>query len=191
MAMMRSLGVGCLVTVMAAGLSLCGLPRSSIAQAAGGPMVIAVVDLQVILRDSKAATSARAAIDKQNKAYQAELGKEETTLQSEGQQLEQERAALSADEWQRKKQQFDQKVAAARQTAAARRQQMQQIEIRTFNQVQTALNSTVADVAKARGISLVMIKGAVLYSLPAFDITPEVLQKLDSRLPSVQLAVPK
>jgi outer membrane protein len=188
---MRTLTRRCLATVMVAGLFFGNLPRSSIAQAAGGPTVIAVVDLQVILRDSKAATSARSAIDKQNKAYQAELGKEETALQSEGQQLEQQRAALSADEWQRKKQQFDQKVAAARQTAAARRQQMQQIEVRTFSQVQTALNSTVADVAKARGISLVMIKGAVLYSLPAFDITTEVLQKLDARLPTVQLSVPK
>ena len=189
--MIRSFNLRCLAAVMVAGLTLGGLPPSATAQTAGGPIVIAIVDLQVILRDSKAMTSARSAIDKQNKAYQAELGKEETTLQGEGQQLEQQRAALSAEEWQRKKQQFDQKVAAARQTATARRQQMQQIEVRTFNQVQTALNATVAEVAKARGISLVMIKGAVLYSLPAFDITPEVLQKLDARLPSVQLAAPK
>jgi outer membrane protein len=189
--MMRSSSLKCLAVLVVGGLILGGSPPSSLAQTPSGPIVIAIVDLQVILRDSKAATSARSAIDKQNKAYQAELGREETTLQGEGQQLEQQRAALSADEWQKKKQLFDQKVAAARQTAAARRQQMQQIEVRTFNQVQTALNATVSDVAKARGISLVMIKGAVLYSLPAFDITPEVLQKLDARLPSVQLAAPK
>jgi len=65
------------------------------------------------------------------------------------------------------------------------------MEVGGMSQVQAALNATVADVAKARSISLVLIKGAVLYNLPAFDITTEVLQKLDARLPSVKLTANK
>ena len=38
-------------------------------------MVIAIVDLQVIQRDSKAAAGARAALAKQAKAFQADLTK--------------------------------------------------------------------------------------------------------------------
>ena len=160
-------------------------------QAQNAPMVIAVVDLQVILRDSKAAAGARAAIDKQGKAFQAEITKEESSLQTEQQQLEQQRASLAPEDFRKKSEQFQQKVNAARQSAAQRRQQLQQMEVGAMNQVQTALNATVADVAKARSISLVLIKGAVLYNLPAFDITAEVLQKLDARLPAVKLTANK
>ena len=82
-------------------------------------------------------------------------------------------------------------MAALRQTAMSRRQQLQQMQVGAQSQVVTALNATVAEVAKARGVSLVLIKGAVLYNLPAFDITPEVLQKLDARLPVVKLSATK
>jgi Skp family chaperone for outer membrane proteins len=151
-------------------------------------MVIAVVDLQVILRDSKAAAGARAALDGKSKAYQADLAKEEAALTQEGQQLEQQRATMSPEDFRKKSDAFQQKVTTARQSAATRRQQMQQMEVGAMNQVQAALNTTVAEVAQAQHISLVLIKGAVLYSLPAFDITKVVLQKLDARLPSVKLS---
>jgi outer membrane protein len=160
-------------------------------QAQNAPMVIAVVDLQVIIRDSKAAAGVRAAIDKQGKAFQADITKQESALQTEQQQLEQGRATMTADDFRKKSDQFQQKVNAARQSAAQRRQQLQQMEVGGMSQVQAALNATVADVAKARSISLVLIKGAVLYNLPAFDITTEVLQKLDARLPSVKLTANK
>ena len=124
---------------------------------------------------------------------QAELAKQENALAAEGQQLEQQRVAgkMSADDFQKKSQQFQEKVAALRQTAMSRRQQLQQMQVGAQSQVVTALNATVAEVAKARGVSLVLIKGAVLYNLPAFDITPEVLQKLDARLPVVKLSATK
>ena len=178
-----------LATLAVVAVVLIGTPPP--VQAQNAPMVLAVVDLQVILRDSKAAAGARAAIDKQGKAFQAEITKEESSLQTEQQQLEQGRATMTADDFRKKSEQFQQKVNAARQSAAQRRQQLQQMEVGAMNQVQTALNATVADVAKARSISLVLIKGAVLYNLPAFDITTEVLQKLDARLPSVKLTANK
>ena len=59
-----------------------------------------------------------------------------------------------------------------------------------MNQVQTALNAG-GPMLPRRTTSLVLIKGAVLYNLPAFDITAEVLQKLDARLPSVKLTAAK
>ncbi len=167
---------------------LAAVGLASPVRAQSGPMVIAVVDLQVILKDSKAATSANAAIERQNKAFQSELKKQEDALTAEAQQLEQQRAVLSAEDFRKKGDQLQQKVNAWRQTAASRRQQMQQLQASAERQVLTALNATVSDVAKARSISLVLVKGATLYSLPAYDITTEVLQKLDQRLPAVKLS---
>jgi len=180
-----------LATLALAAAVLTGTPSPPARAQNAPPMVIAIVDLQVILRDSKAAVGARAGLDKQAKAFQADLAKQEDALKSEGGQLEQARASMTADDFRKKSDAFQQKVTTARQSAAARRQQMQAVEQNAMNQVQTALNATVSDVAKTRNISLVLIKGAVLYNLPAFDITAEVLQKLDARLPSVKLTAAK
>jgi outer membrane protein len=190
MSMTRSLALRLLAALAVAVVTLGGTPPPA-RGAQNAPMVIAVVDLQVILRDSKAAVGARAALDKQGKAFQADITKQESALQTEGQQLEQQRASMTAEDFRKKSEQFQQKVNAARQSAALRRQQLQQMEQTAMNQVQGALNSTVADVAKTRSISLVLVKQAVLYNLPAFDITTEVLQKLDARLPSVKLTANK
>ena len=187
MSMIRPLRLLAALAVVA--VVLIGTPPP--VQAQNAPMVIAVVDLQVIFRDSKAAAGVRAAVDKQSKAFQAEISKQESALQAEGQQLEQQRATMTAEDFRKKSEAFQQKVNAARQAAAQRRQQLQQMEVGAMNQVQNAINATVADVAKARNISLVLAKGAVLYNLPAFDITAEVLQKLDARLPSVKLTANK
>ncbi len=142
-----------LFTLALAAVVLTGTPPPP-AHAQTPPMVIAIVDLQVILRDSKAAAGARVALDKQAKGFQADLAKQEDALKNEGQQL-------------------------------------QQMEQNAMDQVQSALTATVSDVAKARNISLVLVKGLVLYNLPAFDITAEVLQKLDAKLPSVKLTAAK
>jgi Skp family chaperone for outer membrane proteins len=187
MSMIRPLRLLAALAVVA--VALIGTPPP--VQAQNAPMVIAVVDLQVIFRDSKAAAGVRAAVDKQSKAFQADIAKQESSLQTEGQQLEQQRVSMTADEFRKKSEQFQQKLNAARQSAGQRRQQLQQMEIGGMSQVQNALNATVADVAKTRSISLVLVKQAVLYNLPAFDITTEVLQKLDARLPSVKLTANK
>jgi outer membrane protein len=190
MSMIRTLTLRLLAALAVAAVTLTGTPPPT-AHAQSGPIVIAVVDLQVIARDSKAAVSARAALDKQGKAYQAEITKQESALQAEQQQLEQQRGSMTAEDFRKKSEAFQQKVNAARQAANQRRQQLQQMEAGAQSQVQSAINSTVADVAKARNISLVLTKGLVLYSLPAFDITAEVLQKLNAKLPSVNLTANK
>jgi Skp family chaperone for outer membrane proteins len=179
-----------LFTLALAAVVLTGTPPPP-AHAQTPPRVIAIVDLQVIQRDSKAAAGARAALDKQAKAFQADLAKQEEALKNEGQQLEQARTSMAADDFRKKTEAFQQKVNNARQSAASRRQQLQQMEQNAMNQVQTALTATVSDIAKARNISLVLVKGLVLYNLPAFDITAEVLQKLDAKLPSVKLTAAK
>ena len=76
MSMIRPLRLLAALAVVA--VVLIGTPPP--VQAQNAPMVIAVVDLQVIIRDSKAAAGVRAAIDKQGKAFQADITKQESAL---------------------------------------------------------------------------------------------------------------
>jgi Skp family chaperone for outer membrane proteins len=57
--------------------------------------VVAVVDVQKILEESKASKTVQAALDKQRTAFQNDISKQENTLRTADQDLSRQRATLS------------------------------------------------------------------------------------------------
>ena len=159
--------------------------------AAPQPVVMGVMDVQFILTNAKAAKSVRAAVEKQAATYQAELAQQENAIRTADQQLQQQRAALTSQDYEAKKAELGQKVDALRQKAASRNKQLQQMDNGAMTQVEQALFQTTADIAKARGLTLVLNKAMVVLNVTSYDITKEALQKLDARLTSVKLPPPQ
>ena len=172
---------------------LAGAPTPALAQttpaapAAGQNLTVAVMDVQYILTNAKASKSVRAAVEKQAAAYQAELAQQENAIRAADQQLQQQRAALSPKDYDAKRADLGQKVEALRQKAASRNKQLQQMDNGAMNQVEQALLQVTADLAKAKGLTMVLNKAMVVLNVQSFDITKEALQMLDSRLATVKL----
>jgi outer membrane protein len=160
------------------------------AAVANVPPVVAVMDLQYILANAKATRGIRAALEKQAAAFQTEFAQQENAIRAQGQQLEQQRQTLSQQDFASKKAAFDQQVEVLRQKAATRNKQLQQMENGAMSQVEQALGEVTAEIAKARGLTMVLNKAAVVLNLPSYDITKEVLGKLDTKLSSVKLPAP-
>lgn len=157
------------------------------APAAAQNLTVAVMDVQYILTNAKASKSVRAAVEKQAAAYQAELAQQENAIRAADQQLQQQRAALSPKDYDAKRAELGQKVEALRQKAASRNKQLQQMDNGAMNQVEQALLQVTADLAKAKGLTIVLNKAMVVLNVQSFDITKEALQMLDSRLATVKL----
>ena len=155
------------------------------------PPVVGVIDVQYILGNAKASKGVKAALEKQAAAFQAELAQQENAIRAQGQQLEQQRQTLSQQDFATKKAAFDQQVEALRQKAATRNKQLQQMENGAMTQVEQALVQVTAEIAKARGLTLIINKAAVVLNVAGYDITKEALQKLDARLASVKLPAPQ
>jgi outer membrane protein len=185
-----------LAVSLAAGLVIAAGP-AGIAQTvpaapvAAQPVVMGVIDIQYILTNAKAAKGVKAALEKQAAAYQAELAQQENAIRSADQQLQQQRATLSQQDFDAKKAALGQQVEALRQKAAARNKQLQQMENGAMTQVEQALLQTTADIAKARGLTMVLNKAMVVLNVASYDITKEALQKLDARIASVKLPAPQ
>ncbi len=101
--------------------------------------------------------------------------------------MQQQRAALSPKDYDAKRAELGQKVEALRQKAASRNKQLQQMDNGAMNQVEQALLQVTADLAKAKGLTMVLNKAMVVLNVQSFDITKEALQMLDSRLATVKL----
>jgi Skp family chaperone for outer membrane proteins len=158
---------------------------------AAQPVVMGVMDVQFVLSNAKAAKGVRAALEKQAAAFQAELAQQENTIRAADQQLQQQRTTLAPQDYEAKRMDLGHKVEALRQKAASRNKQLQQMENGAMTQVEQALLQTTADIAKARGLTMVLNKAMVVLNVTSYDITKEALQRLDARISSVKLPPPQ
>ena len=162
-------------------------PAIPAAPPANPALVVAVMDVQYILANAKASKSVHAAVEKQAAAFQAELAQQENAIRAADQQLQQQRAALSPKDFDAKRAELGQKVEALRQKAASRNKQLQQMDNGAMTQVEQVLLQVTADIAKAKGLTMVLNKAMVVLNVQSYDITKEALAMLDSRLASVKL----
>jgi Skp family chaperone for outer membrane proteins len=162
------------------------------AQAAAAPVPnIIIVDITQILRESKAAKDVQAQLDKETVAYSKEVSRQENDLQKIRDDLERQRTVLSQDAFTAKTREYQQRFDALDKSVQAKRQGLQQSYNEAMGKVENAALQIIADLAKERGANLVLAKAAVLFEASGLDVTQEAIGRLDQKLPSVAVNLPK
>jgi len=151
------------------------------------PVVVGVVNADMILQDSKAGKSLKSQADAQQKSIKSDYDKQQKAFDDAARKLLQQRDTLSADDFQKKKEEIRQQ--GDRQTKALndRQHSLDRGIAKGQEQIVQALVDVVKDVAKAHGLTLVVSKAVTPYMDPSYDISPEVMQKLNTKLPTVKL----
>jgi Skp family chaperone for outer membrane proteins len=169
------------------GASVVATATSAAAQQAQVPIVIAVLDVNLLLRDSSAAKAVRDQIEKQRNAYQADLVQQENKLREIDKQLAQQRASLSEQEFNKRRDDLNKQIDALRAESDKRKQQLEKAFNTGMQQVTKVLEGVLAEIAKARGLTLVINKAMVPLSANDLDITQEALKMLNAKLPTVNV----
>lgn len=149
------------------------------------PATIAFVDVPRIMRDSAAAKSVRTQLERQEKAYEAEIKAQTDKLRADEDALKKQRASIAADAFAAKQKEFQGKVDALRQQVERRRQQMSFAQDDAMKKLEPVFNQIVAEVAKEVGATVVLDTARVLVSSNNLDITDTVMSRLDAKLPSI------
>lgn len=188
----RRLAAGCLV---AAALSFVQAPAQ--AQDAGGggsalgTPLIAVVDVDLVMQDSSAAKGVRAQIDKFQQSFQDEMSKAEAGLRAKQQELDGERKSLSPEVFAEKVRAFDASVADFQRKGLLRRRALDKSYGVAMGQVQDAMVDTIRNVATARKANVVLPRAQVILFDDGMNISKEVIEALNKRLPHVDVPAPK
>ena len=163
--------------------------NSAVAQAAPNtaPLVVGTVDLQTIVTKSKAGQSLEQALVAKSKAINADIGKTEQGLRAQRQQLDQQRSSLPPADYQAKVAQLDKQFDTLRKTASAKRKELALARNKGLEQISKALDVVISDIAKKRGLTLVINKSLVVLAAENWDITTEVQKGLDAKLPKVSI----
>jgi Skp family chaperone for outer membrane proteins len=92
---------------------------------------------------------------------------------------------LNADVYAEREQQLRQRFLDVERRVQARRKVLDQGFTDSMNEVRANLLAVVQDVARERGADLVLTKQGALWVDKNFDVTDEVLDRLNKKLPQV------
>lgn len=160
--------------------------------AADTPLPIAVVNVQHIMKNSTAAQSAQTQLENKQKSFQAELTKKDEELQKEDKELGKQRGVLSKEAFEEKTRAFRGKVAAVQKEVQNKKSMLDGGYARAVGEIQKIVTTIVADMAKEKGFLLAVPTESspnwqVLYADSKLDITTEVLERLNKKLPKLEV----
>ena len=165
---------------------------ASVVRAQDLPMPkIGVVDVQKVLRDSKAAKSIRPEFERLRKAFQKQVSAQEQRLRQVEQELNRQRAILAPEAFSRKRMAFSEEARKAQRSVQQRRRQLDKAFNQSKNEILKNLVIVAEKVAEAKKLNLLMEKRHLFLSAKTMDITTEILTRLNKRLPTLALTVGK
>jgi Skp family chaperone for outer membrane proteins len=107
------------------------------------------------------------------------------------QELNRQRSALPPDDFGQKRREFEQQVADVQRTVQARKRVLDQAFNESMTKVRDAVLQTVTEVAGEQKATLVLAKQQVVLAEKSLDLTSAVLDRVNRKLPSVSVTVPK
>jgi outer membrane protein len=177
-----------LLAVLALAMAAASLPAA--AQPAPPPPVIVVVDMTQIMRDAKAAKAVQGQVEAAMNAYSKVVSQRENDLKNLRDELERQRTALASDVFNVRSQDYQQRYAALDHDVQTKRQAMQANYSEAMTKIENVALQIIADVAKERKANLVIAKAALLYMSESIDVTADVTQRLDAKVPTMVVNLP-
>ncbi|UUX50365.1 OmpH family outer membrane protein [Nisaea acidiphila] len=151
------------------------------------PVSVAVVDAQLIMRQSEAAKVIRDQIEARRKIYEKDFQQRESGVREAEKALAQQRNILANDVFQARLREHQENVAALQRDGQSMKHQLDQAFGRANAKVRQAMIEIVADVAEESGVGLVLFKNQIFLGDRKIDLTEEIMKRLNQSLPSVEV----
>lgn len=151
------------------------------------PVSVAVVDVQLIMRQSEAAKVIREQVEARRKVYEKEFQDREGKLREEEKALAQQRAILANDVFQGKVREHQEKVAALQRDGQSMKRELDQAFSRANGEIRKQMIDIVAKIAEEADVGLVLFKNQIFLGTRKIDVTDEVMKRLNKALPKVKV----
>jgi len=182
-------------TILVAGSLFLGATALDAAYAAppppppgGAPVAkILMVDLRRVLAGSKVGRDIQQQMEGQKQKATNELNGEGAALEREKAQLQQQAAILAPDVRARRIKDFDARAQGFQKKVQQRSMLIQGGFIKAQQQIEAALGPILQGIMRERGATILLDRTAVLLAPNAIDVTGDVIQRLDMKMPTVKM----
>jgi Skp family chaperone for outer membrane proteins len=160
-------------------------PAPAAAPAPAPALNILVVDVQALLQNAKPAKMVRQQIEQKRNEFQKEMKSQEDVLRQEHDTLQRQQSSLSAEAFNQKGRDFQQKLNEFDKSMQSKRQILEKANSEAVEKINEVMLKIIADIAKERKANLVFLRSELVLFDQNFDVSDEVLQKLDDQLPAL------
>jgi Skp family chaperone for outer membrane proteins len=163
--------------------------------AAPGPALVAptvaVVEMQRVLRESAAGRSIQSQLEVESRKFRDQVTKLQDEIKAAENDFRRQRAVMAPDAQNQQVQALQAKQADAQRLVQERQEALQKGEADAVNVVGDNMRDIVQQLAAERHIGMVLRKEVVIsMSDKNMDITDDVIQRLNTKLPSVTVTIP-
>jgi outer membrane protein len=157
---------------------------------AQGATMLGIVDTDGVLENSLAGKAVKLEREKYGTTYTNQVKDQEAKLRQEDQELMQQRGVLAPDVFQQRATAFQTKIQDFQNQVRDKQERLEFASQQAMQEIANTMLVVSQEVAKEKGLNVVLPRGAVLVSDPSMDISKPVLDKLNVRLPSVAFQNP-
>jgi outer membrane protein len=155
------------------------------------PPTVAVVDMQRVLVESAAGKSIQSQLDTERRKIRDQITRMQDELKSQQNQFIRTRSVMAPEAASEQQQQLQRKEADAQRTLQDRQEAFQRGESDAVNVVTDNMRDIVQQIAAERHVGMVVRKELVISMADKnMDITDDVVQRLNTKLPSVTVTIP-
>ena len=148
---------------------------------------IAVIEYERVIQTSLAHQSIQQQLLALHDRIQASIDADEAELVEMDRELTMQKSILAPEAYQEKSRQLEERVTMVRGRVEGLNQRMENARMNATGQIQQAVFAIISELATQRGYVAVLPTSTMVYAAPSMNITDEVQQQLDARLPRVEV----
>ncbi len=152
---------------------------------------IAVMDMIAVRGRAKAFKNLRKQISSYREKLKKDARLEDTDLQKANRELARQRAILTPAAFSEERKKFEARVGKAQQDLQERWRTLKDVEQEAEAKILTALQQTTVKVAQNKDLILILRKQAIIFWADTLDVTSDIIARLDKKMPSVKVLMPK
>jgi outer membrane protein len=135
---------------------------------------IGIIDIENTLSTTPAGKRANETFEKNRKAKQAELDKQQTELKKAGADLEKQQAVLKPEIYKSKREELEKKFVALQQTYVKLERELASDRTKLIQELLKQAEPKIEKIAKAEGVTLIIDQSATVWADPAVDLTKQL-----------------
>lgn len=148
---------------------------------------IGILDLEKIIKDSKAMRDIQNKVNKKQDEYQKEVSKKQTDLENEQKTIEAKKSVLSKEGFEKEVQKFEKKVDDLKTFVDRKQNSLKKASMESMSKVNENIKEIIGEIAKDKSFDVIIPASQTVYYADALDITEEVLKKLDKMITKVEV----
>ena len=150
---------------------------------------IAIVDLNLILSESKAAKAATKDFEKIQKDTESEIVESDKLMLEERNKLIEQQSVIAPEAFEVKAQDYEKKLQNYQVEKQNKLRNLEGVLQKARNEILENVKPILEELSKELGVTVILEKNSVLLSATNMDITDEVIKKLNKELPKIKVSL--